>query len=284
LPEWAASDGVAMDIIFTAQSEGKSNDWVVEQLSKTKGFKTRFPNLDKIKKDGNLSTVEAVQSFIEYERGVKSTLKSYGIDADAVGPDVVGKLIGAGHSLTAVQDTVQGFDRMKKFQPAMEAFNQVLTQAGYQPITDVKSMFKFVNGQAPQEMYDLYEASSIQEAAVAAGLGDVFSADDAIKTALATTHNLESATAGMQKAAELLLRMRHEVEVGKFGLDHEELIDISMGQAPRSGRAQSEINENINRAVLSAQGSLQKKATPFKSFSNTGTPEAASLRNLRAGE
>ena len=281
LPDWAAQDGVAMDIIFTANSEGKSNEWVVEQLSKTNGFKQRFPQLDSLKNTGNLSTVEAVSAFLEYESGLKSSLKAHGIDEGAASPEIVGNLIKGGHSITVVNDTIKGFDRMKKFQPAMQAFNQVLSQQGLDPISNVQDMLDFVQGKASAEIYDVYEASSIQEAAAQAGLGSVFSADDAISAAYAGNHTLESATAGMQKAAELLLRLRHEVDANKFGLDHEELIDISLGQAPRSGRSQAEINENINRAVLSAQGNLRGKAQSHKSFTNTGTPQAASLRNLR---
>jgi hypothetical protein len=85
----------------------------------------------------------------------------------------------------------------------------------------------------------------------------------------------------MQQAAKLLLRMRHEVDTGKFGLDHEELIDISLGQPARSGRSTAEIHDSINRAVASAQGSLKRRARSFQSFDAAGTPQAASLRRAR---
>ena len=280
LPEWALKDGEAMGIIFVAQSENKSDDWVLNQLSKTKGFKERFPEIGKFKDDNNLTLVEAITGFLEMEAGVNQALKATGQEGSA-DPATIGALLAAGHSLKTLQDTITGFARLEKFAPAMDAFNKVLAAHGLAPIVSIQDMLDFVSGKASSEIYDLYEASSITEAAIAAGLGDVFSVEDAIDLANATDQTLQSATQGMQKAAELLLRLRHEVNVGKFGLDHEELLDISLGQTPRSGRPASEILESINRAVAAAQGRLQKRATPFRSFSSEGQPQAASLRGLR---
>ncbi len=280
LPEWAAKDGIALDIIYTAQSEGKSTQWVIEQLSKTQGFKERFPQIATFQSDNNLTLIEAISGFLEMEAGVNQALKATGQDGSA-DPAMIGSLLAAGHSLKTIQDTVSGFMRMELFAPALDAFNQILTQQGFSPITEIQDMLDFVTGRSSSAIYDLYEASAIQEAAVGAGLGDVFSAQDAIDLAYATNQTLGTATQGMQKAAELLLRLRHEVNVGMFGLDHEELIDISLGQTPRSGRSQADILESVNRAVLSAQGTLAKKVQPFTAFGESGTPQAASLRSLR---
>ena len=281
LPEWAQGDA-ANDIMFVAQTEGKSNDWVVERLSNLPEFKARFPGLDKIKSEGNLTTVEAVSGFLELEAGVRQALSTTGGDTSTVTPALVGELINGGHSLTTVQKTVKTFDRMEKFAPAMAAFNEILGSQGLPQITDIQGMFDFMAGEAPSEMYDIYEASSIQESAVAAGLGDIFTPEYAMSTALATDQTLESATAASKKAAEMLLRLRHEVNVGEFGLDHEELLDISFGRAPTSGRSEAEVGQAINRAILKAQGDIQtKRATPYKSFGPTGSIKAASLGNLR---
>lgn len=282
LPDWASKDDAALDIIFIAQSEGKSNDWILQQFEKLPSFQQRFPGMDKLRSVGNLDISEGVEAFLEYEAGVKQALLGVGDDPNVVTPDLVGGLLNKGHALTAIQKTVQGFDRMDKFAPALNAFNQILAAQGQAPLTSTQDRLNFVTGEAPTELYDLWEASSIQEAANQAGLGDIFSAQDAINIGLATDQNLETATAATRKAAELLLRLRHEVDVNAFGLDTDELIDLSFGRAPRSGRAESEVNESINRAVVTAQKYIQNKGTrPFTSFSPTGTPQAASLGNLR---
>lgn len=282
LPEWAQQDGAALDIIFIAQAEGKNNDWVLNQLAALPSFKERFPGLDRLMSQGNLTTDEAITGFLEYEAGIRQALIATGKDPATVTPALVGNLLSAGHSLTAIQQTTQSFDRMQKFNPAMKAFNDILVANGLEPVSTLSDMFDFVSGQAPSELYDIWEASSIAEAASQAGLGDLFTAEDAIEIGLNGDFNLETATAATRKAAELLLRLRNEVNVGEFGLNHEDLIDLSFGRPPRSGQTEAEVNDNINRAVLSAQHNLRTaRATPFKGFAPGGVIQSQSLGNLR---
>jgi len=278
LPDWADESDEIMDILFIAQSEGKDMAWTVRQISDTQSFKERFPGIDKMMKEGGMDLSEAIPAFLEYEAGVNAAMKAAGLEHE-VTPDIISGLIDAGHSLTVINSTVAGYNRMQNYKPALDAFNEVLAANGMDTITSIDDMLDFVAGRSSSEVYDLYEASSIQEAAVGAGLGGVFSVDDAMNTAYATNQTLESATAGMQKAAEFLLRMRHEVNMGS--LTESELIDINLGVTPRSGRSTAEIHESINRAVSSAQGDLLKRAQSAKSYGSGGTPQAVSLRRAR---
>lgn len=281
LPEWAEGDGAALDIIFIAQAEGKSADWTLTQLAKLPSFQQRFPGIQQFRQDHNLTLGEAVTGFLQFEAGVKSALDSAGFNGAAMHQTMVAALMGKGYSLNVVADSISTFKRMKDFAPALEAFNQILSAEGMPTISTQADFFQFMRGEAPAEVYQLYEASSIQEAAVQAGLGDIFTAPDAIRAALATDQTLTSATKAMQQAATLLLRLRNEVDVGKFDLDQDELIDISLGMAPRSGRTEADISDSINRAVSTAQGFLQQRARPFIGFTSQGTPQAASLSNAR---
>lgn len=282
LPSWAKNDPKAMDILYIAQSEGKSNDWVLEQLSKLDSFKDRFPGLDAIQAitGGDIGT--AITGWLEFESGVKQSLVASGMDPSVMNPAMVGELLSQGHSLTTIQTTIAAFDRMETFGTAFDAFNEILAAQGMDTIDDLQGMFEFAAGLAPSEMYDVYEASSIAEAMKVAGLDDVFTAEDAIAIGLETDQTLATATAAAKKSAEMLLRLRHEVNVGDFGLDTEELIDISFGRAPRSGRNEAEIMDNINRAVQTAQANINtKRSDPYKAFNAQGTIKAASLGNLR---
>lgn len=283
LPEWAAKDDAALDLLFIAQTEHQGNpDWLVEQLSKLPSFKERFPGFDKLKATGNLSTAEAISGFLEFEAGTKQALLATGKDPSQVTPELIGNLLDRGHSLTTVNQTVKSFDRMEKFRPALDAFNSILAEQGAPLIDSLQGAMDFVSGKAPSEMYDIWEASSIAEAAQQAGLGNIFTAEDAIEVGLATNQTLETATAASRKAAEMLLRLRHEVDVGKYGLNHEDLIDLSFGRMPRSGESEVNISENINRAVAAASSRLKTKAAePFKGFTGQGTIQARSLGNLR---
>lgn len=281
LPSWMVGSAEAMDVLFIAQAENKNNDWVMDQFAKLPEFKTRFPNIQKLKDKGNLTLVEAVSGFLEFEAGLRQAQSSFGNSPESVTPAIVGGLIDRGWSLKDTNDALKTYDRMKKFAPAMEAFNAILNANGLPVMTTEAQWFDFMQGRAPQAVYDIYEASSIQEAATQAGLGDIFDAEDAIEASLAGNYTLDNATESMQKAAQLLLRLRAEVDVGRYDLNQDDLIDVSLGLAPSSGLSQVEVFDRVNRATLAAQANLRGRVQPYKAFSQQGIPQATSLSALR---
>jgi peptidoglycan hydrolase-like protein with peptidoglycan-binding domain len=284
LPTWAAADGAALDIVFIAQAENKSNEWVLQQLSKEDSFQQRFPNLTEFQNLGNLTLADAVSGFLEMEAGVRAALQAVGEDPDAVTSEVVGSLLAAGHSLTTVQTAARSFKRMTDNAEALQAFNDILAAEGLDPLTSVQDMFDFVNGQSEADLYNLWEASTVQELATSVGLGGVFGADDAINLALRTpgTTVAGAVEEGLRSAAEMALRLRNEIDLNEFGLELNDVVDVSLGLSPTSGRTQSEVMENINRAILQARASVQsRRASPFTGFRPSGTPQAQSLGNLR---
>lgn len=282
LPSWAEGSPEIMDLIYIAQMEQKSTEWLVDKIAQTGSFKARFPGIDVLKSQG-LSWADAVTGFLEMENGIKAAVRATGGSDSAVTPDAVGRLLGQGYSLTAAQKGIEIMDRANKYAPAMTAFNEILVSQGKDPITDLQGLFDFMAGEAPSEVYDIWEASSVSEAASAAGLGDVFSAEDAMAYARYTQGNvsLADATGAFQSAAQLLLRLRADVEVERFGLTTDELIDLSLGQPLASGRSPADVQEAINRAVSSAQKSMQQRANPFQSYSREGSPQQQSLSSLR---
>src|SRR5690606_15946642 len=52
LPSWMQGDPKALDLIFIAQTENKSNDWLVNEFSKLDSFKARFPGIQKLQTSG----------------------------------------------------------------------------------------------------------------------------------------------------------------------------------------------------------------------------------------
>src|SRR5690606_26176440 len=198
-----------------------------------------------------------------------------------VTPDVIGGLLGRGWSLQDTLHAMQNFKRQQDFAPALDAFNQILAAKGMAPLSTQQELFDFMDGKAPAEYYDIYEASSVAEAATQAGLGDIFSAQDAINAALAGDFDRGSAMESMQKAAQLLLRLRSEVATKKYGITQDELIDISLGMAPSSGRSEVEVFEAVNRATLEAQARLKDRVRPYQGFTPQGRVQAQSLSALR---
>lgn len=283
LPYWAEDSDEIMALVFVAESEQHSDEWLLEQITRTESFARRFPGFEQFRTESKLSPAEAVTGYLEYEAGVTSALKQIGYGDGAITPDTIGALLTKGYAIETVTASVQRWKRMQDFAPAMEAFNRILVSKGYEPIETLQDQFDFVSGVAPAEIYNLWEASSVSEAAAAAGLGDAFTAEDALRYAARTEGHtsLEDATAAFQDAAKMLLRLRTEIDYGQFGLDQEDIINLSLGVPPASGTSAAELTENINRAILSAQGSLKAKVNPFTGFSQSGVAQSQSLGSLR---
>jgi hypothetical protein len=283
LPEWAEGDQALLDLLFIAQAEGKSQDWLLDQISQTDSFKARFPGLNVIQKLTAQSLPDAITGFLEYEAGVKQSLLSVGKDVNLATPEVIGGLLQKGYTLATVQEVTGRFRRMEQFAPAMEAFNQILAANEQEAIGTLQQMYEFLGGTAPAEMYDLWEASSISEAAAAAGLEHLFTAEDAMSFALETegVTTLADASGAFQEAARLLLRFRHEISLDEYGISTDDLIDYSLGRPLRDGTDTASLAENMNRAILQAQSTLaQRQSSPFFGFTPQGAPQAISLGTL----
>ena len=284
LPSWMEGNDAAMDILFIAHTEEKSQDWVVEQLSGLPEFKARFPGLKQYAQENNLTLTEGITAFLEFEQGMKNLETQYGGNTDTITPGKVSAVMQKGYSITEVQDAYKVGKRLKDNEAALNAFNAVLEANGMEPLTGT-NMIKFLRGQAPAEVYDIYEAASFQEGADAAGIGDYFSAEDAYAAAQYTEGSvtLDSALQGMNQAATQLLRFRHELDMSKYGLDHEDLVDISLGLPPRSGASAADILDSMQRAASEAGANRsQFQARPFTTFTGDGRMQGQGVSSGRA--
>lgn len=281
LPSWAQGDPAVMDIIYIAQAEDKSTEWTIEQIAKLDSFKARFPNIDTMTNLG-LNIVDAVTGFLEFETGLKQLVLRDGGSPDSVTPDQVGSLLAQGHSLEDAQFVYGVFDSMENNAGALAAFNEVLQARGQQPL-DEEGMYEFMAGNAPAEMYDIWEEASLHRAAIDAGLGQL-GVSGAVSLARRTEGltSYEAAYEGLQEAASNLLAFRQELALDQYGLDEQDLIDMSLGLAPSSGRSQAELSRNMQRAFLSAKANRERaRVNPFTGFKADGTPQQQSLARTR---
>lgn len=283
LPSWAQDDPQVMDIVYMAQQEKKSIEWVIEKISKLDSFRARFPGLQTYINQG-LSIAEAVKGFIELESGIKEQMVRQGANPNSLTPNIVGDLIAKGHSLTDVQMVYDSFERFTNNEAALAAFNEVLVQRGQAPLS-ADDQIDFLEGNAAPELYRIWEEASFNQAAKDAGL------DIGVQDAIALAHGTEGFTsyndafASLQKAAANLLRFRGDLDAQRYGLDTEDLIDISVGIAPRSGRSAAEISQGMERALSAARaGTDGPRAQRFRQYGEQGTPQAVSTRRARAQE
>lgn len=279
IPEWARNSPEVWDIIYIAQAENKSDTWTLSQLEKTTAFQQRYVGIENFKSLG-LDLSQSVQAYKEYESNLKQLTQRYGGLPQEITPTTVGSLLNRGHSVQDVKFVFDTFDRMEENQASLQAFNQIL-QARGMPTMGPSDQFAFMAGQAPEELYKVWEQTSILSAAQQAKVEGI-SANEAIELARRTPGltSEEAALEGMQKASQLLLQFRQEVNLGKFDINQEDLIDMSLGLAPRSGQSQAQLAQSLQRAVKEAQGFLKPRARPFFGFNEEGRPEARSLGNL----
>ena len=280
VPDWARDDPGIWDIIYIAQAENKSEAWTLEQIRKTKSFQQRYIGIEHLEKIG-LDLPSAVEAYRQYESQLKQIMKRRP-GSPEVTPDHVGVLLAKGHSVKDVEFVFETFSRLDQNQASLTAFNAILVESGRDPLGPA-DQFRFMAGRAPVELYEVWEQSSILSAAREAGLGDTVSARQAIALAKRTPGLTSEGAAleGMQKAAQMLLQFRQEVNVGKWGINQEDLIDLSLGLSPRSGQSMAELSQGMTRAVKDAEAFLKPRAKPFFRFSEEGRPRAASLGALR---
>jgi len=276
LPDWAKNDPAVMDIIYIANAENKSAEWMLDQIYSLPSFQKRFPGIAALTGIG-LTTTEAVTGFIEMEVGVKELVLKDGGNPASVLPGTIGDMLSKGHSLTDVEWTFGIFNRMEKSAGAMEAFNEVLAARGMAPL-DADGQFEFLAGNGAAELYDVWEEASLHNAAIDAGLdiGVEGAIDLARRTEGLTSY--DSALEGLNDAAQKLLRFRTQLDLGQYGLEEQDLIDLSLGLAPSSGANQADIARNMDRVVRSAQAQIQQaRVNPFRQFTPEGVPQATSL-------
>ena len=281
LPSWAEGSGEALDIIYIAQAEGKSTEWILEQMSSLPQFKERFSGIDKYMSDNNLELVDAVDDFLNYETALRGLEKQFGGNPDRIVPSQIGDLMNRGYTIDQVTEVYGRFDHMRKSADALNAFNAVLQANDMEALT-LQGAYEFMLGNAPQELYDIWEAASITEMATAGGFAEYLDPEVALDYAYSTPGMLDAAQVNQyaQKAATDLLRMRHELDLGKYGLTHEDLVDAAFGMRPRSGATIAEVTENVQRATTEAQASLQGRPfSPFRDFNRPGQP-AESLNTV----
>jgi hypothetical protein len=170
---------------------------------------------------------------------------------------------------------------MEKNAGALAAFNEILVARGQAPLGD-DDMFEFMAGNAPKDLYDIWEETSLHRAATDAGFGiGVQGAIDLARRTEGLT-SYEAAYEGLQDAAAKALLYRTEMDLGRYNINEQDLIDASLGLAPSSGVSASELTRNLQRAFLSAKATREAaRVNPFTGFAADGTPAQQSLARSR---
>ena len=257
LPSWVTDNEELMGIFYVAISEKKDTSWMIKSMAKTQAFKERFPKIDKLISIVG-DAVTAVQSFVEMEQRVDELNNRYGLRGTPEAEDatkLVSVMIDKGYTVDDLEETYKIFDLAGKHSTTLNAFQSVLTEKGFNfDLSNNADMVAFFKGTAPTEIYDLYEASSILEQSARFTIG--LDAEKAIELAMNTPGQIETRelNTALQQAAMAISRYREEINLQKYGLNSDDIINAALGiHVPGVGLSSIELEKAFSRIMLEEQ-------------------------------
>ena len=228
LPEFVKDDKDLLDIFFVAVLEGKSQSWLLKEFSKIQAFKNEFPGIDTLFSQSN-DWEQAVNDWNNLNSEINRLNTRYNEKVDS--SKLVEAAIKKGYTIEDIAATYDIFERAEQNKGFLTAFQAIIDadpNVNFK-LTDAQGIVDFYEGKAPTEVYDLYEAASIQEQGTKFSLG--IDADQAIQMALATPGQIlpENIAASLQEAAIQIARVREDIDIGKYNLSEQAIINTALG-------------------------------------------------------
>ena len=251
LPEWAANDPAVKDLFFIAVAEEWDENRFLREMSKTNVFKERYPAFEDMLSLTGGSHTEALSNIQDYEYEVRQLNKRYGEEVDTI--SVTTEAIKKGYSIEDLKETYDIFERAEKNASTLIAFQNVINAEGLGfDVTSPQGIVDFFKGSAPTEIYDLYEATSISEQASKLDLTDL-SVDEALEIAKNTPGQLteQQVSGALQAAAQTVAKYRDYIDLGSYGLDADQIINLSLGYREPGGMTEIELTTAISRIYKS---------------------------------
>jgi len=269
LPDFVKNNQDLLDIFFLAVAEGKSQTWLLKEMSKVQAFKDEFPGIDTIYAQTQ-DWEEAVNTWNQFSSEVVKLNTRYGETVDV--SDLVSAAVEKGYTIQDIQKTYEIFENAERNSDFLTAFQEIINaDSDVQfDVTTPEGIVDFFEGKAPTEIYDLYEASSIQQQATRFDLG--VDAEGAIQLALQTPGQItpQNIAQSLQQAAIQIARFREDIDMGRYGLTEQVLINSALG-VKTPGISDIEIQDIFSR-IFQENQALQNKqefifneqASPFR--------------------
>ena len=249
LPDWASNDPEIKDMFYIAVAENWSDAKFLKQMAKTTAFQERYPAFNEMLALTNGAHDKALFNYQEYEENIRLLNNRYGETTDV--KDLAAEAIRKGFTVDDLKETYDIFERAEKNASTLTAFQNVIEAAGLAfDVTSPQGIVDFFKGTAPTEIYDIYEASSISEQAAKLDLSDL-SVEEALEIAKNTPGQLtdQQVSASLQSAAQMITRYREYVDLGKYGLDPDTIINLSLGYREPGGLTEMELSGIVSRII-----------------------------------
>ena len=249
LPDWANNDPEIKDMFYVAVAENWTDAQFLKKMSKTNAFQERYPAFNDMLSLTGGSYDRALINYQQYEENIRLLNNRYGETADV--KDLAAESIRKGFTVDDLKETYDIFERAEKNAGTLLAFQNIIDSQGLGfDVTSTQGIVDFFKGSAPTEIYDLYEATSISEQAAQLDLTDL-SVEEALDIARNIPGQLtnQQISASLQSAAQMITRYREYVDLGKYGLDADTIINLSLGYKEPGGLTEMELTDIISRIV-----------------------------------
>ena len=259
LPDFVKNNQDLLDIFFLAVAEGKSQTWLLKQMSKEQAFKDEFPGIDTIYSQTQ-DWSKAVETWNLFSEEITKLNVRYGETVDV--SDLVEASVKKGYNIQDIQKTYEIFEQAEGNSEFLTAFQAIIDQDEDIDfdLTSSEGIVEFFEGKAPTEIYDLYEASSIQQQATRFELG--INAESAIQLALQTPGQItpQNISQSLQSAAVNIARFREDLDLNRYGLSEQVLINAALG-VKTPGISEIEVQDAFSRIFQENQELQQQQ--PF---------------------
>lgn len=259
LPDFVQNNQDLLDIFFLAVAEGKSESWLLREMSKVQAFKDEFPGIDTIYAQTQ-DWKEAVNTWNTFSSEITKLNVRYGETVDV--SDLVSAAVTKGYNIQDIQKTYEIFDKAEQNSDFLTAFQSIIDQDPDVTfdVTTPQGIVDFFEGKAPTEIYDLYEASSIQQQATRFELG--INAEGAIQLALQTPGQItqQNIAQSLQQAAIQIARFREDIDANRYGLTEQVIINSALG-VKTPGISEIEIQDAFSKIFQENQALQQNQ--PF---------------------
>lgn len=270
-PAWLVEDKTAMLRYVTAVNEGWSAERMYTTLSTTEAFKNRFVGLDTVM--GQMATSSWVAGIAEYQAR-EANFRSVLVANRGVGTDTsqgyISNLIAGGWQAAEVTELLGLERRMKDNPEALDNINQILSFQGM-PTLEPDDFISFLADQDRVTLdpsfvvSDLYEGindalryQALLDQGLDIGLGFASDLGSGYSDAIGSVAQYSERA---RIAAIEVARNADDLELGRYGLERNDVIAAMFNEESPTGKASSEVTELLEK--LGRERS--KRATGFAS-------------------
>ncbi len=253
-PAWW--DEEVSTIVLLGTAEGWSAGRLAKEISETDAFAGRFPAITEFMEGRGITDIlTATGQYVAEEEALRSVIKRWrGPDADT-SIEYLGELISTGWTAAEVSPVIEAERILRESPEAIDNLNEILAYSGLD-ILDEDGFVEVMSGAAPAEVYEAINDTLRQQALLEAGV-DI---DTAFAEALGTgvsegIYSPERYTQQAVQAATTIARNFRALELGRFGLEREDIVAAMFGEESPTGKTVGEINDILGKVQREAQAS-----------------------------